>query len=440
MNSTIQLSTYDQLHEKIKTKNAKVSILGLGYVGLPTAYEKAKEGFGVFGLDVSLEKVNKVNLGMNYISDIDDEEFTKIVNNGMLKASNDFSYIAMSDVVVICVPTPIHHDKKPDLSFVKSAAEQIIKYAHKGMLVIFESTTYPGTTEDFFVKPLEEKGFVIGEDLFVAYSPERVDPGNKVYTVRTTPKVVGGKSSNCTHLASIFVGDNAVEVNSLESAEMAKVFENTFRFINIALVNETAMLCEKMGIDIWEVVNASATKPYGFMPFYPGPGVGGHCIPVDPYYLTYKANELGLETKMINTSGEINDSMSEYVVSKTKNILFENGINPKKANVLVLGAAYKKDISDLRESPALPIMSLLNNEEINFSVSDPYVESFHLDGKTVNTISITNDNIEDYDLVLVLTDHTNVDYDMVGTKSSIIFDTKNVFSSVKDMKAQYHKL
>jgi len=429
-----------KLKEKLQTKEATIGIVGLGYVGLPTAFEKAKNGYDVIGFDVSNEKIVMINHGRNYISDVDDFEFEQLVQAKKIRATMEFAELKDVDVVFICVPTPITKDKQPDLRFVETATEQIAKYIKKGTLVILESTTYPGTTEEIMVPKIQEKGFIVGKDVFVAYSPERIDPGNQTYTLENTPKVVGGVTEACTEVASLAVGKNAFPVSSTKIAEMAKVFENTFRFINIGLVNETAMLCEKMGIDTREMIEASGTKPYGFMAFQPGPGIGGHCIPVDPFYLTWKAEKMGEKTKMIDLAGKINDGMSRYVVDQSMKYLNKHKKALNGSKVAILGVAYKKDINDLRESPVLPIIKEMIDEGAQVLLCDPHVSQVKI-GQTVLPIhSDEKDKIKEADLVLLTTDHSAFDYDYIAKHASIIFDTRNGFKGVKDIKADYYKL
>lgn len=422
---------HEQLIEKFNNKTATIGVLGLGYVGLPLAVEKAKAGYKVIGFDVQEDKVNKVNAGENYIGDVIPEDLTKLVNEGMLSATNDFAKICEADAVAICVPTPIDIYKQPNMKYVESSAKSIAEHITEGTLVVLESTTYPGTTEEIIKTAIEEKGFIVGENVFIAYSPERVDPGNKLFKTKNTPKVVGGITEKCTQVAAtmyrnVLEGD-IHEVSSPSVAEMEKLLENTFRNINIALANEMAMLCEKMNIDVWEVVDAAATKPYGFMPFYPGPGLGGHCIPIDPWYLTYKAREYNIHTKLIQTAGEINDSMPEYVVNRMMQLLNKNKKALAGSKVLVLGVAYKKDIDDYRESPILPILNLLTEAEAEWEVVDPYIPTFKLNKEMVETVEMTEDKIQEADIVLIATNHSDFDYDLILHKSQLILDTRNSY-------------
>jgi UDP-N-acetyl-D-glucosamine dehydrogenase len=437
-------SVMNQLLAKIESKEAVVGVVGLGYVGLPLAVEKAKAGFRVIGFDVQQSRVDMVNKGINYIGDVVDEDLNEMVEKGMLTATTDYARIQEVDCVAICVPTPLDHHQQPDTSYVENSAKEIAKYAHEGMLVVLESTTYPGTTEEIVVPAFTEKGLVVGETVFIAYSPERVDPGNKHYNTKNTPKVVGGVTKNCTIVAStlyrsVLEGD-VFEVSSPAVAEMEKIFENTFRHINIALANEMAILCERMGIDVWEVIEAAKTKPYGFMAFYPGPGLGGHCIPIDPFYLTWKAREYNYHTRLIELAGEINNSMPEYVIDRSMRILNRDGKALRGSKVVVLGVAYKKDVDDVRESPVLHILSMLKKEGAIFEVVDPFVEKFKLDGEEVKTVPMTKDLLRNADLVLITTDHSTFDYEFIAENSRVVFDTRNAMKHVEKKPEVYVKL
>jgi UDP-N-acetyl-D-glucosamine dehydrogenase len=437
-------SVMNQLLAKIESKEAVVGVVGLGYVGLPLAVEKAKAGFRVIGFDVQQSRVDMVNKGINYIGDVVDEDLNEMVEKGMLTATTDYARIQEVDAVAICVPTPLDHHQQPDTSYVENSAKEIAKYAHEGMLIVLESTTYPGTTEEIVVPAFTEKGLVVGETVFIAYSPERVDPGNKHYNTKNTPKVVGGVTKNCTLVAStlyrsVLEGD-VFEVSSPAVAEMEKIFENTFRHINIALANEMAILCERMGIDVWEVIEAAKTKPYGFMAFYPGPGLGGHCIPIDPFYLTWKAREYNYHTRLIELAGEINNSMPEYVIDRSMRILNRDGKAMRGSKVVVLGVAYKKDVDDVRESPVLHILSMLKEEGAIFDVVDPFVEKFKLDGEEIRTVPMTEDLLRNADLVLITTDHSTFDYEFIANNSRVVFDTRNAMKHVEKKPEVYVKL
>ncbi|OCA88917.1 nucleotide sugar dehydrogenase [Pseudobacillus wudalianchiensis] len=431
----------EQLIHKLETKTATIGVVGLGYVGLPLAVEKAKAGYNVIGFDVQEEKVQKVNKGENYIGDVIPADLEALVDSGRLSATADYSFIKEVDALAICVPTPLDVYKQPNMQYVESSAKAIAKNFTPGTLVVLESTTYPGTTEELIKPILEETGMVCGEDFFLAYSPERVDPGNKDFNTKNTPKVVGGMTPTCTKVAatmyrSVLDGD-VHEVSSPAVAEMEKLLENTFRNINIALANEMAILCNKMGIDVWEVIDAAATKPYGFMPFYPGPGLGGHCIPIDPWYLTWKAREYNYHTKLIETAGEINDSMPDFVVQRCMEILNKHGKALKGSNILVLGVAYKKDIDDYRESPVLPILSRLTNFGVEWRVADPYVKEFRLNGETYRTKELKVELIKQADLIIITTNHSGFDYDMISENSAVILDTRNTELSCFDQNVYY---
>ncbi|KMY62322.1 nucleotide sugar dehydrogenase [Geobacillus sp. FSL K6-0789] len=433
----------ERLLQKFEKRDAVIGVVGLGYVGLPLAVEKAKAGFHVIGFDIQQSRVDQVNNGINYIGDVVDEDLHEMVKQGRLVATTDYARIAEVDAVAIAVPTPLDGHHQPDTSYVENSAKEIAKYAHEGMLVVLESTTYPGTTEEIVKPALEKKGLVVGETVFVAYSPERVDPGNKQFKTKNTPKVVGGVTKTCTKVAAamyraVLEGD-VHEVSSPAVAEMEKIFENTFRHINIALANEMAILCERMGIDVWEVIEAAKTKPYGFMAFYPGPGLGGHCIPIDPFYLTWKAREYNYHTRLIELAGEINNAMPEYVVNRAMLILNEEGKAMRGSKVTVLGVAYKKDIDDVRESPVLKIVELLEQYGAEFSVVDPYVPSFRACNRVIETVELTPELLAQSDLVLITTDHSNIDYEMVARHSRVVFDTRNAMKDVSK-PAKYVKL
>ncbi|MBA4538052.1 nucleotide sugar dehydrogenase [Bacillus aquiflavi] len=437
------MSLYQELLNKIETKEAVIGVVGLGYVGLPLAVEKAKAGFKVIGFDIQPQRVDWVNEGHNYIGDVVDEDLKEVVKNGLLKATTDYNQINEIDAVAICVPTPLDLYMQPDTSYVRSSSQEIAKYVKEGTLVVLESTTYPGTTEEIIRPEFEKKGFKVGENIFIAYSPERVDPGNKQFKTKNTPKVVGGITDKCTKVASslyrsVLAGD-VHEVTSPAVAEMEKIFENTFRHLNIALANEMAILCDKMGIDVWEVIDAAKTKPYGFMAFYPGPGLGGHCIPIDPFYLTWKAREYNYHTRLIELAGEINNSMPEYVVNKTMEILNSKGKTVQNASILVYGVAYKKDIDDVRESPSLPILSMLNKLGAKTLAIDPYVKSFKLDGQVIYTVNSDEVNLNEADLALILTDHSDVDYKKIYESNITIYDTKNALGMFEE-PGKYYKL
>ncbi|HWT75557.1 MAG TPA: nucleotide sugar dehydrogenase [Mobilitalea sp.] len=426
----------EELLTKIQNKTAVVGVIGLGYVGLPLAVEKAKAGYQVIGFDVQEQKVNQVNAGYNYIGDILEDELDRVVKEGKLMATHDFSFVSNLDCVAICVPTPLDKYQQPDISYVIESTRSIAKYFHKGMLVILESTTYPGTTKEVVKPILEETGLICGKDFFLAFSPERVDPGNKQYKTKNTPKVVGGVTKDCTEVAAALYRNvlegEVIEVSSPAVAEMEKIFENTFRNINIALANEMAILCNKMGINVWEVINAAKSKPYGFMAFYPGPGLGGHCIPIDPFYLTWKTREYNYHTRLIELAGEINNYMPEYVVERAMKILNKLGKTMSRAKILMLGVAYKQDIDDYRESPALRIMELLTQQGAEVSYNDPLIPVYKYMGNEYNSIELTKAALKEADLVLLLTAHSAYDYEFIQKSAEVIFDTRNAMKEVKD--------
>ncbi len=427
-----------ELLKKISEKTITVGVVGLGYVGLPLAVEKAKAGFKTIGFDVQDEKVKLVNEGHNYIGDVVDNDLKELVNNGMLTATTDFSFVKDVDFVAICVPTPLDAHQQPDISYVKSSTEAISKYLTKGTMVVLESTTYPGTTEELIKPILEEgSGLKCGEDFYLGFSPERVDPGNLIYKTKNTPKVVGAIGKDATEVIAtmyraVLEGD-VYEVSSPAIAEMEKILENTYRNINIGLVNELTMLCNKLGISMWEVVDAAKTKPYGFQAFYPGPGLGGHCIPLDPYYLSWKAREYGFHTSMIESSMMINDQMPEYCVERASKILNRHAKAMNGAKVLVVGVAYKQDIDDYRESPALRVIEVLKREQANVDFYDPWIAEYKYKGEKYQGIKeISPEIIAEYDLIMITAAHTNVDYDMIQKNAVAIFDTKNVMKNIEN--------
>ena len=426
----------ETLIKKIENKEALIGVIGLGYVGLPLALEKTKAGYKVTGFDIQQIRVNMVNQGENYIGDIIDQEFQAVVESKFLVATTDYSKIADLDVVTICVPTPLDEHYQPDISYVENSTKEIAKYLHRDMLVILESTTYPGTTREVVNPILEATGLICGKDFFLAFSPERVDPGNKIYNTKNTPKVVGGITEKCTNLAATLYENvlegNVQRVSSPEVAEMEKILENTYRNVNIALVNEMAILCDKMGINVWEVIDAAKTKPYGFQAFYPGPGVGGHCIPIDPFYLTWKAREYDYHTRLIEVAGEINNYMPEYTVERAMKILNEDGLALKGSTVLVLGVAYKQDIDDLRESAALKVIKNLEKYGANVTYNDPYIPEF-IDkrcNKRYQSVELTEYTLKNTDLVVITTMHSCYDYDFISNHSTRIFDTKNAIKNI----------
>ncbi|HEX3016119.1 MAG TPA: nucleotide sugar dehydrogenase [Desulfobacteria bacterium] len=435
-----------KLKSKIEKHDAVVGVIGLGYVGLPLAVEKGKMNFTVIGFDINEEKVARVNAGDNYIGDVKDEELKALVQKGLLKATTDFAKLAECDVVIICVPTPLTITRDPDISYIQASADQIAKYLRPGQLITLESTTYPGTTEEIILPLLEKSGLKVGKDFFLAFSPERVDPGNKRFSTKNTSKVVGGVTPVCLEIAYSLYSQtiiNVVPVSSPGAAELTKVFENTYRAVNIALVNELMLLCDKMNLDIWEVVEAAGTKPFGIQTFYPGPGVGGHCIPIDPFYLTWKAREYDFHTRFIELAGEINVEVSYYVVNKIINAL--NAVNKslKDAKVLVLGVAYKKDIDDLRESPALKIMEMIRQHGAQLTYHDPYIPAIEPHGGCtvhMDSVELTDAAVEAADCVLILTDHSAIDYDRVVEKANLVVDTRNATKNVEKNRNKIVKI
>jgi UDP-N-acetyl-D-glucosamine dehydrogenase len=430
-------SVKSALLTKISDKTATIGVVGLGYVGLPFAVEKCKVGFQVIGIEHSPKRANAVNAGENYIGDVDDDRLKEIVSSGKLIAVTNFDRVSELDAIVICVPTPLTKNLTPDLSYVKSVTEQIALHLRPGQLITLESTTYPGTTDDLMRPILEEKsGLKQGVDFFLAHSPERVDPGNVRYSTKNTNKVVGASDPDSLEVATVFYQqtiDHVVPVSSAKAAELVKVFENTFRAVNIALVNELALLCDRMEIDVWEVLDAANTKPFGIMPFYPGPGVGGHCIPLDPHYLEWKAKEYNFNTRFIRLAGEINRFMPEFVVQKANKIANHQGVAMSKAKVLCLGVAYKKDIDDWRESPAIEVMKLLQEQGATLNYYDRYVPQITLGGHPFTASPDLVTAVADADLVLITTEHSNVDYQVVIDNANAVLDTRGITRKLKDL-------
>ena len=421
------------LLKKIQDHSATVGVIGLGYVGLPFAVEKAKVGYRVIGVEENPLRTQQINAGQNYILDVDDAELRQMVAHGYIEAMIGFERVPEMDVIVICVPTPLNKNLNPDLQYVESVTTALTPYLRPGQLVTLESTTYPGTTEEIMRPILEKTGLKIEEDYFLAHSPERVDPGNKRYTTKNTHKVVGGVGPESLEVATAFYRqtiESVVPVSSAKAAELTKVFENTFRAVNIALVNEITLLCDRMELNVWEVLDAAFTKPFGIMPFYPGPGVGGHCIPLDPHYLEWKAREYNFNTHFIALAGEINRRMPEFVRDKTLRILNRAGLSSAKAKILVLGITYKKDIKDERESPAIDIIKLLQQEQASINYHDPYIPYCNSHGLTMESIPLTEENLQAADLVIIVTDHTHIDYQWLADHSQRIFDTRNATKNV----------
>jgi UDP-N-acetyl-D-glucosamine dehydrogenase len=432
-----------KLMDKIKGRSAKIGIIGLGYVGLPLAVSYAEGGYSVIGFDVIKDKVKMINRGKSYIDDITDDRLKPLVKGGKLKATADDKLLAKMDCVSICVPTPLSKTKDPDISFILAALEWVKKYIHKDMLIVLESTTYPGTTDEVIRPHLEEGGLRVGKDFYLAFSPERVDPGNATFNTQNTPRVVGGATAKCTRIAKAYyeaVIPNIYPVSSTQAAEMVKLLENTFRSVNIGLVNEMAVMCHRLGLDVWEIIGAAATKPFGFMPFYPGPGLGGHCIPIDPHYLSWKLKTLNYYARFIELAGDINSHMPEYVVERITRMFNDNGKSIKGSKIVVLGLAYKKNITDVRESPALDVMKLIEQLGAKMYYNDPYVPSIRWKKGTLKSTKLTARLLKSSDMTIILTDHTDYDYQWVADNSNLIFDTRNATAFVKGNKKKIAKL
>ncbi|HEX3681804.1 MAG TPA: nucleotide sugar dehydrogenase [Bryobacteraceae bacterium] len=424
------------LRDRISKRTARVGVLGLGYVGLPLAVEFAHAGFEVTGIDVQQSKVDQFNRGQSYIKDVKDDVFRPLVESGKLRATTDYSVIRELDTIDICVPTPLRKTKDPDMSYVVAARDAIAEHLHPGLLVMLESTTYPGTTDELVLPMLEARGLKVGKDFFLCFSPERVDPGNPKFHTRNIPKVVGGITPVCTEMGALFYQqalENVVPVSSTRVAEMVKLLENTFRMINIGLVNELALMCDRMNINVWEVIDAAATKPFGFMPFYPGPGLGGHCIPIDPFYLSWKSKESGIEARFIELAGYINGRMPEFVVEKIQNALNDASKPVRGSHIHVLGVAYKRDIDDVRESPALDIILLLQRRGARVTYSDPHVSRIQSDGAILDSQE-TFANAAAADCVVIVTDHSGIDYAKVIERSKLIVDTRNALKQFTSEK------
>jgi UDP-N-acetyl-D-glucosamine dehydrogenase len=431
------------LHNKLLDKSAVVGIIGLGYVGLPLAVEFAQNGLKVIGFDIAEKKVDLVNAGKSDIGDVTSKQVKLQVDSGMLTATADFSKLKGVDAVAICVPTPLSKTKDPDVTFILSAVEQVQKYLHTGMLVILESTTYPGTTEELILPQLESTGLKVGRDFYLAFSPERIDPGNESFGTANTPRVVGGVTPKCRKVAKEFylcIINNVFDVSSTKAAEMVKLLENTFRSVNIGLVNEVALMCDRLGLNVWEIIDAAASKPFGFMPFYPGPGLGGHCIPIDPHYLSWKLKSLNYYARFIELAGDINSRMPEYVVDRIIRQLNDNGQVLNGSKILILGVAYKKDISDVRESPALDVITLLKQRGAKVVYNDPYVPLVKFDTGDMKSTKLTKELLSSAICTVIVTNHSDYDYEMIVANSNLVFDTRNATKHIKAGKKKIAKL
>ena len=425
------------LEQRLEKRTARLAVIGLGYVGLPLAVELAQAGFEVYGIDIDEKRVAQLNSGRSYIQDVPTADVRTLVRQKRFIATTDFSVLKKCDAVNICVPTPLSKQRDPDVSFIVAAATEVARFLHKGQLVILESTTYPGTTDELVLPMLAESGLVVGKDFFLAFSPERVDPGNAQFNTRNIPKVVGGVTETCTNAAVQLYRqrlDNVVPVTSTQVAEMVKLLENTFRSVNIGLVNELALMCARLKIDVWEVIRAAATKPFGFMPFYPGPGLGGHCIPIDPFYLSWKARASGFEARFIELAGHVNGHMPDHVVDLVGESLNAQGKSVRGSKVLVLGVAYKADIDDVRESPSLDIMEKLRERGAKIEFTDPYVPSIKFAGSVMKSVPFTPTQLKRFDCVLIATAHKNIDYGVVLRWSKGIVDTRNALVGKKSAK------
>ena len=435
--------TARSLQDKIRSRKARIGVVGLGYVGLPLCVEFAEAGYRVTGIDVDKRKVDGVRAGRSHVEDVPSAELAPLVRSGKLSARTRYRGSGEFDAILICVPTPLRKTKDPDISYIVSAVDEIAKEIRPGQLIILESTTYPGTTEEVVRPKLEAGGLRAGRDFYLAFSPERVDPGNKTFTTHNTPKVVGGTTARCTRMAAQLYGqaiEHVHKVSSTQAAEMIKLLENTFRAVNIGLVNEILLMCDKLGLDVWEVIDGAATKPFGFMPFYPGPGIGGHCIPLDPHYLSWKLKLLNYSARFIELASEVNGNMPAVVVNRAATLLNSKRKSVKGSRIFVLGAAYKRDTGDVRESPALDVMGLLEEQGAKVVYHDPYASSLRLDGRVRKSTPLTPANIRKADLLIIVTDHSEYDYDTIVRHARMVMDTRNATRGVKTGRAKIHKL
>ena len=429
-------SVSEELKERLGQRKAEVATLGLGYVGLPLSVEFAAAGFKVTGFDLSADKVNGVNRGESHIKDVPSARVKELVTAGRLRASREFQELASADALVICVPTPLSKTKDPDLSMVVDAARSIAARLRPGQLVVLESTTYPGTTEELILPMLTERGLVVGQDFFLAFSPERVDPGNPRFHTRNTPKIIGGMTPVCTDVARTLYAqaiETVIPVSSTRAAEMVKLLENTFRSVNIGLVNEVALMCARLGVDVWEVIDSAATKPFGFMPFYPGPGLGGHCIPIDPLYLSWKLKTLNYRARFIELAGEINSEMPEYVCARVADALNQKEKSVKASRILVLGVTYKRDVDDVRESPALDILRILESRGARVSYNDPHVPALDLNQATLRSVDLLP-AVREADIVVIVTDHSSYGYPEIVEQARLVVDTRNATRGIVSEK------
>ena len=425
----------DAIKKLIESRTATAAVIGLGYVGLPLTVEMLAAGFNVIGIDLDCNKIAALKDGKSYILDVEDQLISKAISSGRFFPTSDFSNLAKADTVSICVPTPLSKSRDPDISFILAATEEIRKYLHKGQLIVLESTTYPGTTEELILPELGGSGLKVGSDFYLAFSPERIDPGNKAFTTRNTPKIVGGITPECTQIAHLFYSqfiENIFPVTSTKCAEMVKLLENTFRSVNIGMVNEMAQMCDLLGVDVYEVIDAAATKPFGFIPFYPGPGLGGHCIPIDPHYLAWKLKALNFQARFIELASEINGMMPAVVISLVTDGLNRSAKSIRNSKILVLGVAYKKNVSDCRESPALDVMRMLSEKGADLTYNDPYVPMLRLGKTTMKSTDLSSETVGKQDCVIILTDHSDYDFKQITAAARLLIDTRN---ATKDLHA-----
>lgn len=433
----------ETLRAKLQERNATTAVIGLGYVGLPLALEIAAAGFNVVGIDLDQNKIAKLKEGQSYIGDVSDKTIVSAIKTGRFTPTSDFSALRDVDTVSICVPTPLSKSRDPDISFILSATEKIRKHLHSGQLIVLESTTYPGTTDELILPELESSGLQVGKDFFLAFSPERIDPGNTAFNTRNTPKIVGGITEACTEIARIFYSqfiERVIPVSSTKCAEMVKLLENTFRSVNIGMVNELALMCDVLGVDVYEVIDAAATKPFGFIPFYPGPGLGGHCIPIDPHYLAWKLKALNFQARFIGLAAEINGMMPTVVMTMVGEGLNRFSKSIRGSKVLVLGVAYKKNVSDCRESPALDVMRMLIEKGAVLSHNDPFVPTLRINGNTLKSVELTSANIASQDCIIILTDHSAYDFRRIVAASKLVIDTRNASKDLQEFKDKIIKL